>query len=154
MIKAAILTLILCSSLFASCEYGQSWNYSLRSCVKVIIPENGKLNYYGNDWECKKGYTKNYSNRSCDYVEIPENGELNYYGNGWNCKNGFKKNYATNNCEIDSSSNTAGHYYSECAENGSCYGDISDQTRKPKTVEVKGYYRRNGTYVRGHYRSK
>lgn len=41
-----------------------------------------------------------------------------------------------------------------CAENGSCYGDISVLTGRPKTVAVGGYYRKNGTYVRGHYRSK
>ena len=43
---------------------------------------------------------------------------------------------------------------SGCAENGSCYGDISSTTGAPKTVPVKGYYRKDGTYVRGHYRSK
>ena len=40
-----------------------------------------------------------------------------------------------------------------CAENGTCYGDISALTGRPKTVHVEGYYRRDGTYVRGHYRS-
>lgn len=40
-----------------------------------------------------------------------------------------------------------------CAENGSCYGDISPRTGRPRTVPVRGYYRRDGTYVRGHYRS-
>ena len=40
-----------------------------------------------------------------------------------------------------------------CAENGSCYGDISDLTGRPKTTHVDGYYRKDGTYVRGHYRS-
>jgi hypothetical protein len=40
-----------------------------------------------------------------------------------------------------------------CAENGSCYGDISNLTGRPKTVAVRGYYRKDGTYVRGHYRS-
>ncbi len=40
-----------------------------------------------------------------------------------------------------------------CAENGSCYGDISSTTFRPKTVHVPGYYRSDGTYVRGHYRS-
>jgi hypothetical protein len=40
-----------------------------------------------------------------------------------------------------------------CAENGSCYGDTSAATGNPKTVHVNGYYRRDGTYVRGHYRS-
>lgn len=41
-----------------------------------------------------------------------------------------------------------------CAENGSCYGDVSAATGRAKTVPVQGYYRRDGTYVRGHYRSK
>ncbi len=40
-----------------------------------------------------------------------------------------------------------------CAENGSCYGDISTTTGRPKTVHVDGYYRSDGTYVRGYYRS-
>ena len=40
-----------------------------------------------------------------------------------------------------------------CAENGSCYGDISSSTGRSKTTPVNGYYRSNGTYVRGHYRS-
>lgn len=41
-----------------------------------------------------------------------------------------------------------------CAENGSCYGDISNINGLPKTTNVRGYYRKDGTYVRGHYRSK
>lgn len=40
-----------------------------------------------------------------------------------------------------------------CAENGSCYGDLSAITGRPKTIQVRGYYRKDGTYVRGHYRS-
>ena len=48
-----------------------------------------------------------------------------------------------------SSSNSVG-----CAENGSCYGDISSVNGTPKTISVDGYYRKDGTYVRGHYRSK
>lgn len=44
-------------------------------------------------------------------------------------------------------------YSGGCAENGSCYGDISSRTGRAKTVHVNGYYRSNGTYVRGHYRS-
>lgn len=39
------------------------------------------------------------------------------------------------------------------AENGSYYGQISPQTGQPKTVHVNGYYRKDGTYVREHYRS-
>ena len=41
-----------------------------------------------------------------------------------------------------------------CAENGSCYGDVSPSTGRPKTVPVSGYYRKDGTYVRGYYRSR
>lgn len=41
-----------------------------------------------------------------------------------------------------------------CAENGSCYGDVSTPTGGAKTVHVRGYFRRNGTYVRSHYRSR
>ena len=40
-----------------------------------------------------------------------------------------------------------------CAENGSCYGDISNINGMPKTNHVNGYFRKDGTYVRGHYRS-
>lgn len=40
-----------------------------------------------------------------------------------------------------------------CAENGSCYGDISEDTGRPKTINVNGYYRDDGNYVQGHYRS-
>jgi len=39
------------------------------------------------------------------------------------------------------------------AENSSYYGEISEATGRPKTVYVNGYYRKDGTYVRSHYRS-
>lgn len=42
---------------------------------------------------------------------------------------------------------------SSVAENGSYYGEISERTGRPKTIHVQGYTRRDGTYVRGHYRS-
>lgn len=38
------------------------------------------------------------------------------------------------------------------AENGSYYGQPK-VNGVPKTVAVGGYYRKDGTYVRGHYRS-
>lgn len=40
------------------------------------------------------------------------------------------------------------------AENGSYYGQPSTLTGAPRTVFVRGYYRRDGTYVRSHYRSR
>lgn len=39
-----------------------------------------------------------------------------------------------------------------CAENGSCYGD-PNVNGVPKTVHVRGYFRKDGTYVRSHFRS-
>jgi hypothetical protein len=39
------------------------------------------------------------------------------------------------------------------AENGSYKGEISEATGRPKDVYVNGYYRKDGTYVRSHYRS-
>ena len=40
------------------------------------------------------------------------------------------------------------------AENSSYYGEISPKTGLPKTTHVRGYFRKDGTYVRGHYRSR
>jgi hypothetical protein len=42
--------------------------------------------------------------------------------------------------------------YGTVAENGSYYGQLNENW-VPKTVAVGGYYRKDGTYVRGHYRS-
>lgn len=40
------------------------------------------------------------------------------------------------------------------AKNGSYYGEISKPTGRPKTIYVRGYYKKDGTYVRSHYRSR
>ena len=84
-------------------------------------------------------------------------------GSSWFCNSGFKK--SGNECVSIFSGKSVGSGSTSianppittspsCAENGSCYGDVSTNTGKPKTVSVKGYYRKDGTYVRGHYRSK
>ena len=39
------------------------------------------------------------------------------------------------------------------AENGTYYGQISEAIGRPKTVYIRGYYHKDGTYVRSHYRS-
>jgi hypothetical protein len=39
------------------------------------------------------------------------------------------------------------------AEDGSGYGEVSAETGRPKTVFVNGYSRKDGTYVKSHYRS-
>ncbi len=41
----------------------------------------------------------------------------------------------------------------QTAESGSYYGELN-KNGIPKTVPVRGYYRKDGTYVRGHYRSR
>jgi hypothetical protein len=38
--------------------------------------------------------------------------------------------------------------------NDSHYGEISERTHRPKTENIDGYYRQDGTYVKGHYRSR
>lgn len=40
------------------------------------------------------------------------------------------------------------------AENGDYYGRDNDGDGRVETVHVRGYYRRDGTYVRGHYRAR
>jgi outer membrane protein assembly factor BamE (lipoprotein component of BamABCDE complex) len=40
------------------------------------------------------------------------------------------------------------------AENGSYYGEISKITGLPRTIYVHSYFRRDGTYVRSHFRSR
>jgi hypothetical protein len=52
------------------------------------------------------------------------------------------------------SAHSDGSYAPACAENGSCNGDISTATGLPKTLHVYGYFRGDGTYVRGYYRSR
>ena len=42
--------------------------------------------------------------------------------------------------------------YGRVAENGSYYGQ-PNVNGVPKTLAVNGYYRKDGTYVRGYYRS-
>lgn len=61
-------------------------------------------------------------------------------------------NYTSNELNNSSSKKNITPSY-DCAENGSCYGDISSVNGTPKTIQVDGYYRKDGTYVRGHYRS-
>jgi hypothetical protein len=40
------------------------------------------------------------------------------------------------------------------AENGDIYGIDNDGDGRAETVFVRGYYRKDGTYVRSHYRAK
>lgn len=40
------------------------------------------------------------------------------------------------------------------AENGSYRGELSADTGRPKTTYVRGYFRKDGTYVQSHFRSR
>ena len=56
---------------------------------QISVPENGKINVYGNGWDCQRGFKK--VGDSCSKVDVPSNGKINVYGNGWDCQRGFKK---------------------------------------------------------------
>lgn len=45
-------------------------------------------------------------------------------------------------------------YLPHLAENGSFRGELSSDTGRPKSVYVRGYVRKDGTYVQSHYRSR
>lgn len=73
--------------------YGGAWKCVrgyrkiFSGCIKVDIPENGELDYLGNDWKCKRGFYKRKDR--CIGIVMPANSELNYLGNAWKCKRGF-----------------------------------------------------------------
>ncbi len=56
------------------------------------------------------------------------------------------------NCK-DGKHNEASVIFPHVAENNSYKGEISSRTGRPRNKHVRGYYKKNGTYVRGHYRS-
>lgn len=58
---------------------------------------------------------------------------------------------STNN--ISNSSKTSTTNSSSSLTSATGYGEISEKTGRPKTVAVKGYIRKDGTYVKPHYRS-
>jgi hypothetical protein len=73
-----------------------------------------------------------------------------------NCNQSLLSNAEKQAIQYDSNkaNNNSTSYSAACAENGSCYGDISDVNGLPKTNLVNGYTRKDGTYVRGYYRSR
>lgn len=117
-------------------------------CKKLSIPENSFA--VGADWFCNDGFFR--FNGKCS---ASERADLST-SLGSNPAKGSKNdtNYAAQQILNKDRSKSISRSPSVCAENGSCYGDISSYNGKPKTVSVKGYYRKDGTYVRGHYRSK
>ena len=69
------------------------------------------------------------------------------------CDKSLLTSYQINRINEEQAEDTVRASSAACAENGTCYGDIN-QYGVPKTIHVKGYYRKDGTYVRGHYRGK
>lgn len=127
-------------------------------CVAIEIPENAFA--YGSEWYCKTGFVrlqgKCLAKAEAERLtgktsDIPLTGSIaastkSFTSSAVNAQQ-------QSNDSSASQSNPSPSYSGLCAENGSCYGDISEATGRPKTVRVRGYYRRDGTYVRGHYRS-
>lgn len=112
--------------------------YKPTSLFKPLIAENGS--YYG---------------QTCDNTGLPKT----IYVSGYYRADGtYVRSYYRSKSSGDPTyaspyiSHTPTHPLT--AENGSYYGEISKTTGNPKTVHVNGYYRKDGTYVRGHYRSK
>ena len=121
----------------------------------------------GSNWYCVDGHEK-VGNQCLSIFRSMRGQPPNSWvsGSNWYCVDGYKK--SGNACVNIFSSNpatpaSASTQSSEtqptagapvCAENNSCYGDKSENTGRPKTIHVEGYYRKDGTYVRGHYRSK
>lgn len=127
-----LIILLLCTSLNA---YGNSNTYNTKS-----------EKYQANLKTCLEG---SYPYLCRHNILITEDAKLvkraEYQANSSN-KNSLK--YSTNKTQNKIEA------FNRCAENNSCYGDISITTGRPKTTHVRGYYRRDGTYVRGHYRSR
>ncbi len=129
---------------------------SLLISLTLIVSFNA---FADNLFNCKQGYIScNKALLSGSEAEAVKQSDLSR--NLYNCKMGYigcNQSLLSDaeKQQFQQKQNTQNTTYSgACAENGSCYGDISDVTGLPKTTHVNGYYRRDGTYVRGHYRSR
>lgn len=126
------------------------------TCVALEMPANAWA--YGDNWYCKTGYV--ISGQQCVRPEHLPTVSVDYYQSpiSSTAYKPITSPYTTPATPTNNASDEDGVYTpafgTSCAENGSCYGDISTATGRPKTVAVKGYRRSDGTYVRGHYRSK
>lgn len=65
--------------------------------------------------------------------------------------------FTLNACDVlskSSSYSNGSSSYPHRAENGDYYNYDNDGDGRKEPVHVKGYYRKDGTYVREHYRAK
>jgi hypothetical protein len=126
------------------------------TCEAIDIPENSYA--FGSEWYCESGYVRFQGKcalkRLINFAgsDTPQPGSIS------SSLKDFSTPTLNSNSIVPSfkepSNGTGQSVIRSCAENGSCYGDISAGTGRPKTVPVRGYYRKDGTYVRGYYRSK
>jgi hypothetical protein len=77
-------------------SYGDNWDCKRgfikkdRECIKIAVPENGRLNDRGDRWECRRGFKK--ENGGCAFIKVPENAFLTkegFGGVGWTCERGY-----------------------------------------------------------------
>ena len=83
--------------------YGSDWTCkkgfykSGKECLKVNIPQNGKLNAYGSDWICKDGYKKSSNNcQKMTQQELKEQAQMRK-----KLAVEIKKRQAKGHCEIE-----------------------------------------------------
>ena len=141
---------------FYNCNHGLSYgcdSSKLTSDQKVQVEKSAlSRNFYS----CNHGYSCDSSKLTNDEKIQVEKSALSR--NFYNCNHGYScdSSKLTNEQQAKISKGSSERVSAPigCAENGSCYGDISSITGRPKTISVGGYYRRDGTYVRGHYRSR
>jgi len=129
------------------------------ACAAIQIPENAFA--YGSEWYCKTGFVRSQSKCVSKTVAssiASQGSDTPLAGSIAASPKSFTSSQPAAQQPSSNSSFQATQpspiYSRACAENGSCYGDTSVNTGRPKTVRVGGYYRGDGTYVRGHYRSK
>jgi len=140
-----------CYAGYANCDRSLLTDQQARAAQSAALERNYN-NCYAGYVNCDRSLLTDQQARAAQSAAL----ERNYN----NCYAGYV------NCDrsllTDSQKQTIASKYANpqdpptrtCAENGSCYGDISTITGRPKTTHVQGYFRKDGTYVRGHYRSK
>ncbi len=131
------------------------WLTVVSLAIGAISVAHAETDLQQNLWGCTNGYGCDRSLLTPDQLAEVHRADLGR--NLWSCTNGYSCDRSLLTQEQLAQVQRHEPYVGvtpACAENGSCYGDASEATGRPKTVHVKGYYRKDGTYVRGHYRSK
>jgi hypothetical protein len=130
---------------------------------KIALERNFKACMLGLELSCDKKQLTELQTKAVKVEEEERNFTYCLFDNAKNCN---RQELSPSQLQLiteqqKASSNTNGGAFSDvpangpkCAENGSCLGDSSNNTNRPKTIYVNGYYRKDGTYVKAHYRSR